>query len=533
MFDVTANISANNFLGNLIGSLANGTSNVSIPAASGNVNITAAGNTTLVITGTGANISGTANVSGNLSAGNISTTALTASGNINFTSSPNVFLGPVGNVEITGGSSGQYLQTDGTGNLSWQTVTGGSSSNISNGTSNVDIAASGGNVTVGVGGTAAVATFTTTGANISGTANVTGSIIGGNIVTTGQITSTRAGNQSTGGGQLFINGSNGRIDFSQSTLALPSFTNRSGGQKITLYPSLTGTEVDYAIGVAASTFWQSIDQASSSFEWFAGTTEIANLTGTGAFQTAGNITAPNFIGVFANGNSNISIPAANGNINMSVGGNANRFVIDSAGNTTVGNLFVTRTVDGVNGITLSSGNTNIRFNVNNAINFQTIGSNVLQLTNTYIAPNANTIPASSNNFTLGNSANFFSSAFISNLSSSFIDGTNPVGFMNVPIISVAANANTVLADAGKAFYHASGVALNTITIAANANVNYINGTVLTFINLSANALSIACGDTMTFIGNGATGTRTLANNGMATAIKVASTAWVISGSNIT
>jgi hypothetical protein len=60
---------------------------------------------------------------------------------------------------------------------------------------------------------------------------------------------------------------------------------------------------------------------------------------------------------------------------------------------------------------------------------------VLQLTSTVIAPNANVIPASSNNFTLGNSANFFSSAFIGDLTGSYVDGANlnPVGFRNVPI----------------------------------------------------------------------------------------------------
>jgi 6-phosphogluconolactonase len=47
-------------------------------------------------------------------------------------------------------------------------LTGLSGASISNGTSNVNIATSGGNVTVGVGGTANVATFTTTGVNVSG-----------------------------------------------------------------------------------------------------------------------------------------------------------------------------------------------------------------------------------------------------------------------------------------------------------------------------------------------------------------------------
>jgi hypothetical protein len=51
------------------GGLANGTSNVLIPAVNGNVNVTAAGNTTLVVTGTGANIAGTINATGNATVG--------------------------------------------------------------------------------------------------------------------------------------------------------------------------------------------------------------------------------------------------------------------------------------------------------------------------------------------------------------------------------------------------------------------------------------------------------------------------------
>jgi len=51
--------------GNLIGVFANGTSNVSIPSVNGNVNISAAGNANrFVVTGTGANLTGTLNISG-------------------------------------------------------------------------------------------------------------------------------------------------------------------------------------------------------------------------------------------------------------------------------------------------------------------------------------------------------------------------------------------------------------------------------------------------------------------------------------
>ena len=64
-------------------SIVNGTSNVSVPSSGGNVNTVVAGNTTLVVTGTGANITGTISVSGNANVGNLGTAGLiTATGNV-------------------------------------------------------------------------------------------------------------------------------------------------------------------------------------------------------------------------------------------------------------------------------------------------------------------------------------------------------------------------------------------------------------------------------------------------------------------
>ena len=51
--------------------------------------------------------------------------SLTVSGSLNAGISPNVWLGTVANVHITGGIAGYYLQTDGTGNLSWAAGGGG------------------------------------------------------------------------------------------------------------------------------------------------------------------------------------------------------------------------------------------------------------------------------------------------------------------------------------------------------------------------------------------------------------------------
>jgi len=50
---------------------------------------------------------------------------LRVAGNINSAGSPNISLGTLANIHITGGSGGQVLATDGTGNLYWSTGGGG------------------------------------------------------------------------------------------------------------------------------------------------------------------------------------------------------------------------------------------------------------------------------------------------------------------------------------------------------------------------------------------------------------------------
>ncbi len=56
---------------------------------------------------------------------------------------------------------------------------------------------------------------------------------------------------------------------------------------------------------------------------------------------------------------------------------------------------------------------------------------------------------------------------------------------------------------------------------------------LTFVNL-INTVTIAITtDTMYLAGDGATGSRTLAAYGVASAVKVASTTWIISGNGLT
>jgi hypothetical protein len=107
-------------------------------------------------------------------------------------------------------------------------------------------------------------------------------------------------------------------------------------------------------------------------------------------------------------------------------------------------------------------------------------------------------------------------------------------FSNLPINSQSAAYGLGLTDGGKCVHHPStDNNARTFTIPANASVAFPVGTVITFIN-RINTLTIAITtDTLTMAGTGSTGSRTLAANGIATAIKDSATTWIISGSGLT
>lgn len=107
-----------------------------------------------------------------------------------------------------------------------------------------------------------------------------------------------------------------------------------------------------------------------------------------------------------------------------------------------------------------------------------------------------------------------------------------VGYLNVPQNSQSAAYTTVLADNGKHIFHpAADTTARTWTIDSNANVAYPVGSSITFVNeTSAGTLTIAItSDTLQLAGTASTGSRTLVAGGIATALKITSTKWMISG----
>lgn len=109
------------------------------------------------------------------------------------------------------------------------------------------------------------------------------------------------------------------------------------------------------------------------------------------------------------------------------------------------------------------------------------------------------------------------------------------GSGNIPQNSKSANYTLILGDAGKHIFHpSSDTTGRTFTIPANSSVGFAVGDTVTFVNqVGAGTITISItSDTLTFAGTTSTGSRTLAPGGMATALKVTATEWMISGAGL-
>lgn len=109
-----------------------------------------------------------------------------------------------------------------------------------------------------------------------------------------------------------------------------------------------------------------------------------------------------------------------------------------------------------------------------------------------------------------------------------------VGYRTIPQNSKSSNYTLTAADLGKHILHpATDTTARTFTIPANSSVAYPIGAAITFVNMSTEAVTIAIDtDTLYLAGDGTTGSRTLSQYGMATALKLSATEWLISGTGL-
>jgi len=275
------------------GLLQNGNSNIAI-TANGNISLTAAGGSPeLVVTGTGANITGTLSASGNANVANLGVTGvfattLSASGNAN-----------VGNMGATGVVA-TTLSASGNANVANLGVTGVFATTLSaSGNANVGNLGATGVVATTLSGTLTTAAQpnitsvgTLTSVSVSGNANIgnigtgglitaTGNITGGNLVTTGILSVTGTGVSSIAG----------NLDMTSNTIInLASPTNdQDAATKKYVDDVAQGLNIHPSCNAATTTTLASISGGTVTYN--NGTAGVgATLTTTGSYTTIDGVT---------------------------------------------------------------------------------------------------------------------------------------------------------------------------------------------------------------------------------------------------
>ena len=272
------------------------------------------------------------------------TTTVSATGNV---TGGNILTGGV--VSATGNVTGNYIL--GNGALLTGVIT--SVANINSGTSNVTVVSSGGNITVGVGGTANVVQFATTGEYVTGVVSATGNVTGGNVLTGGVISST--GNI-TGGNISATNHTGTTVSVSGTVTSASVVGGVITGSSTSVTGTVTAASVVGGVMTGTSTsvsgnvtggnvLTGGIVSATGNIT--GGNISATNHTGT-TVSVTGNITAGNII--------NTGISSVTGNItggNVLTGG-----VVSATGNITTANSFVGNLVGTTASVTgnVSAGN---------------------------------------------------------------------------------------------------------------------------------------------------------------------------------
>jgi autotransporter family porin len=442
-------------------------------------NITATGNVTasnFSTTGSAGNITG-ANV--------IFANSFTSNGGtVDFnTNNANVLLGNIANVHIYGGSNGQALITDGTGNLSWTSTA--NVSEIYNGNSNVTIPTTDGNVYINANsGSDQQWVFDTNGYLTLPVNGVITSLSAIDIYTSNNSsyseiyltdgpggTVTIATNAETQNWTFDQNGiitlANGSSITGQPNTAINFYTNSSVYSGITLNDD--GTNSNVLLYSMDGTYNWTFDQTGNATFPSIGTANLGNLV------VANNITSGSGNVDFNTNNANVLL-GSNTNVHI-YGGSAGQVLqTDGAGNLNWYAISATEIVNGNSNVTIPTANDNVYIYTNgtNEWIFDTTGNTTF--------PGIGT--ANLGNLVTANYANFANDAniqgnleVVGNIQTGGGSGGNISGvdylFANYANLTNDLNAN------------------GNVNAQGNVLANYINANIDLYVGANANIVGTA------------------------------------------
>jgi hypothetical protein len=195
------------------------------------------------------------------------------------------------------------------GNGSLLTGVSTTSANINNGTSNVTVVSSGGNITASVGGTSNVAVFATTGEYVTGLVSVSGNVTAGNIVTAGIMSSTGNaihGNILTAG---LISATGNATAGNVVTAGLISATGNVTGGNIRTAGTVSAAGATFSGSLNTGAIYSTNEISAS------GAVTGSNIYTTGAVSATGNVQGNYVLG---NGSQLTGISSGNSSINITV-----------------------------------------------------------------------------------------------------------------------------------------------------------------------------------------------------------------------
>ena len=225
----------------------------------------------------------------------------------------------------------------------------------------------------------------------TGALAVIGNVTSANVSVTGSVTSpVLISNIATGTAPLTVTSTTRVANLNVAYANVSDYTNITTATTGNYYPVLTNTLTGNVAEFANSVLVFNVATGALTSTLFTGTLTTnaqPNITSVGTLTSlavTGNTTSGNFIGVFANGTSNISIPASAGNINFGVAGNANVLTVTGAGINVAGTINATGNITGNLFGPLANGNSNVRIaTANGNVTISAVGNaNILTVTGT-------------------------------------------------------------------------------------------------------------------------------------------------------